>query len=104
MWSFADSAHSTFMYGTKDRQVRACVECGMVKTPQWRRGPDGSVSLCNACGLRYIKSNRKRSRKEAAAAAVLAAASGGAMVGTATAASTPGLATDPDDTSGAEDA
>eukprot|EP01134_Creolimax_fragrantissima_P003069 CFRG3069T1 len=46
----------------KERVVRACVECGGTKTPQWRRGPDGSVCLCNACGLRYIKSSRKKAK------------------------------------------
>ncbi|KAH7243828.1 hypothetical protein B0J15DRAFT_515481 [Fusarium solani] len=26
-----------------------------VDTPEWRRGPDGARTLCNACGLRYAK-------------------------------------------------
>jgi hypothetical protein len=28
-------------------------------TPQWRRGPDGKVSLCNACGIRFDKRRRE---------------------------------------------
>lgn len=37
------------------RPRRACARCGAVKTPQWRSGPSGSKSLCNACGTRYRK-------------------------------------------------
>jgi len=29
----------------------ACMECGTTTTPQWRRGPDGPGTLCNACGV-----------------------------------------------------
>nr|CAE02783.2 OSJNBa0011L07.7 [Oryza sativa Japonica Group] len=31
--------------------------CGVQKTPQWRAGPEGAKTLCNACGVRY-KSGR----------------------------------------------
>lgn len=34
---------------------RACVSCGAVKTPQWRSGPAGSKTLCNACGTRLMR-------------------------------------------------
>ncbi|XP_044470493.1 GATA transcription factor 5-like [Mangifera indica] len=37
--------------------VRRCCHCGVLKTPQWRTGPLGAKSLCNACGVRY-KSGR----------------------------------------------
>lgn len=33
-----------------------CIDCGAQKTPQWREGPDGPRTLCNACGVRYKKS------------------------------------------------
>ena len=33
-----------------------CIDCGAPKTPQWREGPDGPRTLCNACGVRYKKS------------------------------------------------
>ncbi|CAA3012973.1 GATA transcription factor 5-like [Olea europaea subsp. europaea] len=36
---------------------RRCSHCGVTKTPQWRAGPLGSKTLCNACGVRY-KSGR----------------------------------------------
>lgn len=34
---------------------RRCVECGEEKTPQWRRGPKGPKTLCNACGIRDMR-------------------------------------------------
>ncbi|KAL2905438.1 GATA transcription factor 7 [Bienertia sinuspersici] len=34
-----------------------CSHCGVHKTPQWRAGPMGAKTLCNACGVRY-KSGR----------------------------------------------
>ncbi|KAE9592383.1 putative transcription factor C2C2-GATA family [Lupinus albus] len=36
---------------------RKCQHCGAEKTPQWRAGPLGPKTLCNACGVRY-KSGR----------------------------------------------
>ncbi|CAI9091107.1 OLC1v1026043C1 [Oldenlandia corymbosa var. corymbosa] len=37
--------------------VRKCLHCEITKTPQWRAGPMGPKTLCNACGVRY-KSGR----------------------------------------------
>ncbi|KAI3817648.1 hypothetical protein L1987_11444 [Smallanthus sonchifolius] len=37
--------------------VRKCLHCEITKTPQWRAGPTGPKTLCNACGVRY-KSGR----------------------------------------------
>lgn len=36
---------------------RRCSHCGVQKTPQWRTGPHGAKTLCNACGVRF-KSGR----------------------------------------------
>ncbi|CAI9753790.1 unnamed protein product [Fraxinus pennsylvanica] len=36
---------------------RKCLHCASEKTPQWRTGPLGPKTLCNACGVRY-KSGR----------------------------------------------
>ncbi|XP_077231439.1 GATA transcription factor 7-like [Tasmannia lanceolata] len=36
---------------------RRCSHCLVQKTPQWRTGPLGSKTLCNACGVRF-KSGR----------------------------------------------
>ncbi|KAF1882936.1 hypothetical protein Lal_00003118 [Lupinus albus] len=30
-----------------------CMHCEVKKTPQWREGPMGPKTLCNACGVRY---------------------------------------------------
>ncbi|CAI7923560.1 unnamed protein product [Closterium sp. NIES-53] len=35
--------------------VRRCVHCKSTKTPQWRMGPAGPKTLCNACGVRFKK-------------------------------------------------
>ncbi|CAN4100880.1 unnamed protein product [Withania somnifera] len=32
---------------------RKCIHCEVSKTPQWREGPLGTKTLCNACGVRY---------------------------------------------------
>lgn len=31
-----------------------CHSCNIRETPEWRRGPDGARTLCNACGLRML--------------------------------------------------
>ncbi|XP_039116388.1 GATA transcription factor 9 [Dioscorea cayenensis subsp. rotundata] len=36
---------------------RKCLHCSTDRTPQWRTGPLGPKTLCNACGVRY-KSGR----------------------------------------------
>ncbi|XP_020594258.1 GATA transcription factor 1-like [Phalaenopsis equestris] len=36
---------------------RKCRHCESEETPQWRAGPDGPKTLCNACGVRF-KSGR----------------------------------------------
>ncbi|KAI8336217.1 hypothetical protein BC941DRAFT_503135 [Chlamydoabsidia padenii] len=38
-----------------------CHSCHTSETPEWRRGPDGARTLCNACGLHYSKLLRKES-------------------------------------------
>lgn len=36
-----------------------CRSCGETQTCEWRRGPDGYKSLCNACGIHYAKIVKK---------------------------------------------
>ncbi|GJV88247.1 GATA transcription factor 11-like protein [Tanacetum coccineum] len=36
-----------------DVGVKKCAHCEITKTPQWREGPTGPKTLCNACGVRY---------------------------------------------------
>ncbi|XP_010557328.1 PREDICTED: GATA transcription factor 11-like [Tarenaya hassleriana] len=33
--------------------MRKCTHCETTKTPQWREGPNGPKTLCNACGVRF---------------------------------------------------
>ncbi|KAF4965039.1 hypothetical protein FSARC_7112 [Fusarium sarcochroum] len=71
-----EEEHEVNMYGdgmkpqygiteVKKRRGRAappgrCHSCNRIDTPEWRRGPDGARTLCNACGLHYAKLERKR--------------------------------------------
>ncbi|KAH1082063.1 hypothetical protein J1N35_021824 [Gossypium stocksii] len=49
------STDTTGCNGTQP--TRRCSHCGVTKTPQWRAGPMGAKTLCNACGVRF-KSGR----------------------------------------------
>ncbi|EJU05120.1 hypothetical protein DACRYDRAFT_47643, partial [Dacryopinax primogenitus] len=40
-----------------------CASCGIGETPEWRKGPEGARTLCNACGLHYAKLSRNRDRE-----------------------------------------
>lgn len=44
-----------------------CHSCNRAETPEWRRGPDGARTLCNACGLHYAKLTRKNTMKQSQA-------------------------------------
>ncbi|THG97010.1 hypothetical protein EW145_g7680 [Phellinidium pouzarii] len=43
-----------------------CHSCNIRETPEWRRGPDGARTLCNACGLHYAKLLKKRDKASSA--------------------------------------
>ncbi|OBT65464.1 hypothetical protein VE03_04969 [Pseudogymnoascus sp. 23342-1-I1] len=52
--------------GDKKKKVRGaekyvCTDCGTLDSPEWRKGPQGAKTLCNACGLRWAKQEKKRS-------------------------------------------
>ncbi|KAI1451958.1 hypothetical protein F4805DRAFT_449242 [Annulohypoxylon moriforme] len=38
-----------------------CTDCGTLDSPEWRKGPSGPKTLCNACGLRWAKKEKKKS-------------------------------------------
>lgn len=40
-------------------ETHVCVTCGRTDSPEWRKGPMGPKTLCNACGLRWAKQLRK---------------------------------------------
>ncbi|KAI7282122.1 hypothetical protein KC352_g6242 [Hortaea werneckii] len=41
-----------------------CADCGTLDSPEWRKGPKGPKTLCNACGLRWAKKEKKMLGKE----------------------------------------
>jgi len=43
----------------KPKNRQQCDKCHTAVTPQWRKGPNGPASLCNACGLRYANRCKK---------------------------------------------
>ena len=38
--------------------IKCCSKCGATKTPQWREGPFGPKTLCNACGVKRTRKLR----------------------------------------------
>jgi len=46
-----------------------CITCGRTDSPEWRKGPLGPKTLCNACGLRWAKQTKVQKITEDASAA-----------------------------------
>ena len=44
----------------KSADEYVCTDCGTLDSPEWRKGPNGPKTLCNACGLRWAKKEKKR--------------------------------------------
>ncbi|KAI7862383.1 white collar one A [Spinellus fusiger] len=42
---------------------KMCAQCQSQDSPEWRRGPNGPKELCNACGLRYAKSDYAKQKQ-----------------------------------------
>ncbi|RKU44603.1 blue light receptor, variant 2 [Coniochaeta pulveracea] len=45
-----------------------CTDCGTLDSPEWRKGPSGPKTLCNACGLRWAKKEKKMKNSAGGAA------------------------------------
>jgi PAS domain S-box-containing protein len=61
-----DKDHRHSYSDKKHKKVRSadeyvCTDCGTLDSPEWRKGPNGPKTLCNACGLRWAKREKKRS-------------------------------------------
>ncbi|KAI3648788.1 hypothetical protein MP228_006642 [Amoeboaphelidium protococcarum] len=41
-----------------------CESCGIRDSPEWRKGPNGLKTLCNACGLKYARKIAKSSNRQ----------------------------------------
>lgn len=48
----------------KSADEYVCTDCGTLDSPEWRKGPNGPKTLCNACGLRWAKKEKKVSKNE----------------------------------------
>ncbi|KAG1239452.1 hypothetical protein G6F68_018623 [Rhizopus microsporus] len=40
-----------------------CTDCGTTESPEWRKGPNGPKTLCNACGLRWSKKQKSEQQE-----------------------------------------
>ncbi|KAL5606408.1 hypothetical protein BROUX41_002825 [Berkeleyomyces rouxiae] len=49
---------------TKMPQLYVCADCHTTESPEWRKGPNGPKTLCNACGLRWAKKEKKAAAAE----------------------------------------
>ncbi|GAM25037.1 hypothetical protein SAMD00019534_082120 [Acytostelium subglobosum LB1] len=57
-----DSSASSIKNGSSKRksaELKHCTSCGTTSSPEWRKGPAGNQSLCNACGLYFAKLVRR---------------------------------------------
>jgi len=45
-----------------DKTNRLCENCGVKNTPEWRMGPTGPHTLCNACGIHYLKDSKRQKK------------------------------------------
>ncbi|KAK7038077.1 hypothetical protein R3P38DRAFT_2904299, partial [Favolaschia claudopus] len=46
---------NAFKRKTVPPEQYVCITCGRTDSPEWRKGPTGPKTLCNACGLRWAK-------------------------------------------------
>ena len=56
--TYADGSRKPKKVKSADEYV--CTDCGTLDSPEWRKGPMGAKTLCNACGLRWAKKEKKR--------------------------------------------
>jgi hypothetical protein len=61
--NFNPSSKEEKKYSEKHSSV-TCKHCGTKTTPLWRTGPSGSKSLCNACGLKWLRKRKGLERKK----------------------------------------
>jgi hypothetical protein len=61
--SSAEKAASSTDDSPQVPEGQTCLGCKATSTPEWRRGPMGPRTLCNACGLVYAKLIKRRGRE-----------------------------------------
>ncbi|KAJ9616714.1 white collar 2 type of transcription factor [Cladophialophora chaetospira] len=67
-YSYTDKKHKK----VKSADEYVCTDCGTLDSPEWRKGPNGPKTLCNACGLRWAKKEKKKTTGSGAIADVTA--------------------------------
>ncbi|KAL1947982.1 hypothetical protein VTO73DRAFT_13706 [Trametes versicolor] len=61
-------------------EQHVCVTCGRTDSPEWRKGPMGPKTLCNACGLRWAKKARRTGEGESEGPADAGQAGGSSII------------------------
>lgn len=62
--SYFHHSQSLFPTTIMESSGKVCIACGSKNTPEWRPGPEGGKSLCNACGLRVSRANAKVQKRQ----------------------------------------
>ena len=52
-----DGGEGAACFFSSHRKGGPCDHCGATESPQWRRGPIKTPTLCNACGMRFRRTN-----------------------------------------------
>lgn len=55
-----DCGMNYFSHPPLTRQIDTNIFEGTLDSPEWRKGPNGPKTLCNACGLRWAKKEKKK--------------------------------------------
>lgn len=60
-------SNSSISLGSSNTKLKLrCECCSCDSTPEWRRGPNGARTLCNACGLYFAKVSKRKGLSYAA--------------------------------------
>ncbi|CAO3598748.1 unnamed protein product [Absidia cylindrospora] len=57
------SSSSPKSWRIRPNETKSCESCHTTHSPEWRRGPSGHRTLCNACGLRYSRSLARQEQR-----------------------------------------
>ncbi|KAJ8663873.1 hypothetical protein O0I10_000148 [Lichtheimia ornata] len=56
------ASSSSCAASVSQHHVNHCESCGTTSSPEWRKGPSGHKTYCNACGLRYWRSVARKEK------------------------------------------
>ncbi|AMD19808.1 HCL343Cp [Eremothecium sinecaudum] len=63
---FQDMIVPSWFIVIRDPKSMNCLQCGSRDTSEWRSGPLGRKSMCNACGIWYMKLKQRFGEEDAA--------------------------------------